>query len=751
MEQFDIRAFCLRLIKNWYWFIIAGIFCTAVAVLRYISTNTRYKVNATLMIRSSSEESPMPQAEMLSMMGFGGAKLVDDEIAILTSRDILIQTIKELDLQTEYMKRHLRRWEPQYPVHHLTVTYPESMTDTIKRTIHIDLKVRRNSYIVKLKYDNFFPKRYKVSSLDDPIETFLGPIKITANVPLEKGSRYLIRTAPLLPLAARYAKNIKATKLKTDSYVIHISTLSDHPKRDIDFINKQIDLYNLDAVIDKNIMATNTAHFIEDRLRLIEKELSDAEQQVEQYKHENQLLSPQTEAQTWFMETNAYRKQLADLHTQLNLIQYVEDFIREEENKGKLIPANLGIADMSLTELITQHNTLVLNKMRIQRTATSSNPVIEQLDSQIEVVQAAILTSIQSARNSLNISIRDLEARNRSAQGALSNTPTIEREYVSISRDKALKEQLYLFLYQKREENALTLASTVMPAKVVDTPKQDPEKANNRLTIILFCICLFSLLLPIGGIYLYDLFNTRIEDENAFQTAITIPYAGALVQNHHGGHIAIRDGEKSVSAELFRGLRSNLKFMLPSDIEHPVILVTSAINGEGKSYVASNLAISLALLKKKVVLVGLDIRKPQLAAYFGLSNQGCLTTFLTDSSYTIDDTILPSGQHANLDIIPAGIVPPNPSELILSERLDGLIKELRKRYDYIILDSAPVALVSDTYMLDRLSDMTLFVSRYQYTTKEQINFLNQIVAQKRLKNMASVLNGVKHAKVGYGY
>ena len=751
MEQFDIRTFCMRLLKNWYWFIIAGIFCTLVAVWHYLSTTTRFRVDSTLMIRSSDDEHSMPQAEMLTMMGLGGMKQIDDEIAILTSNDILMQAIRELDLQTEYRKRDKMRWVGQYPTHDLTLLHAPLMTDTLTKSIKVSVKVRKNDILVKVKYGFFTSSRHKLKRIDEPFISCVGPLQLVANVPLEQGDKYKLRTAPLLPLAASYKERIKAAKLKSESNIITLTAQTDMPDREVRFINKQIELYNMDAVIDKNIMASNTAAFIEERLKLIAVELSEAEEQVEQYKQDKQLLSPSAEAQLWFAESNSYRRQLAELNTQMNLIQYVEDFIRQQDNNDALIPANLGIADHSLAGVIGEYNALVLHKLRIRRTATADNPILAQLDSQIELMRSTILSSIQSARNSLNISVRDLQSRNQIAQGQMQETPGIEREFVAIRRDKNLKEQLYLYLYQKREENALTLASTVMPAKIVDIPKKYPKPLNHRHIVILFLIAFFTLALPIGGMYLYDLFNTKIDDEKLFEKHIRIPYAGALIQNHHGGHFAVQEGVNSVSAELFRGLRTNLRFLQPQGVEHPVILVTSSINSEGKSYVATNLAMSLSLIKKKVVLVGLDIRKPQLAAYFGLSNPGCLTSYLADDSYSIDDTIMPSGKHPNLDIIPAGIVPPNPSELMLSNRLDELIAELKKRYDYIIIDSAPIALVSDTFMLDRICDMTLYVSRFQYTTKELVDFLNQIAEQKRLKNMAAVLNGVKRARVGYGY
>jgi capsular exopolysaccharide synthesis family protein len=247
------------------------------------------------------------------------------------------------------------------------------------------------------------------------------------------------------------------------------------------------------------------------------------------------------------------------------------------------------------------------------------------------------------------------------------------------------------------------------------------------------------------------MFNNKIsEDSVEFEKLVGLPFGGVLVQNHHGNHIAVRDGENSASAELFRSLRSNIKFVIPSEEKHPVILVTSSINGEGKSYVATNLAISLSLLKKKVALVGLDIRKPMLAHYLNLPSKGCLTSYLSDSAYNVDDLIVKS-DFENLDILPAGVIPPNPSELLQSQRLDELFSALRKRYDYVIIDSAPVAMVSDTFLLNRIATITVFVSRTNYTTTDLAKGIQQIQEQDRLPNIITVLNGVKANNVGYGY
>jgi capsular exopolysaccharide synthesis family protein len=290
-----------------------------------------------------------------------------------------------------------------------------------------------------------------------------------------------------------------------------------------------------------------------------------------------------------------------------------------------------------------------------------------------------------------------------------------------------------------------------MPAKVIATPQMNPNPVNPSMKLYVLICLIFGMAIPFGCMLVYDVMNNRLSsDAKDLERRLNIPLGGMLVQNHRGEHIAVRDGENSVSAELFRTLRTNIRFMQPVDTACPVMLVTSSINGEGKSYVATNLAISMALLGKKVALVGLDIRKPMLAHYLQLPSQGCLTSYLADSAYDIGDVIVPTNIK-NLDALPAGIIPPNPSELLQSDRLTILFEELRKRYDCVIVDSAPVAMVSDTFLLNRMADMTIYVTRANYTTFDLIDFLNQTHAQERLPRMVAVLNGVDAKQVGYGY
>lgn len=751
-QEIDIRMWCIRILKNWYWILLSCILFGAWGVYTYLSTTPRHTVDAKIMIRTSDSDSPLPQMEMLAMMGMGGMKQVEDEVAILTSRDILTQVVRDLDLQNEYRKKRKLRWEGQYPSHDLVMVYPETFLDTIKRTVRLEMKVRKNDYLVKVRYGqrwNF--SRHKVKDVTVPFETCAGKIAINFNKPLEKGDKYRVVTMPMLPAVDKYTQTIAASPLKKESNVIVISTSTDMPQRAIDFINKEIDFYNLDAVVDKNIMASNTAAFIEERLRLIEDELAVAESNLEQYKERNGIVDLITEAELYLHEGSEYKKQAVEIETQLNLVKYIGEYVSDETNKNSLIPANLGIEDPALIALVTEYNQLLLNRMRVQRTATTNNPVLSQMDLQLAVLRENIISSISSISNTLSIAKENIDKQFGKIESMRYGLPSQERQFVEVVRTKELKEQLYLFLYEKREENALTLASTVMPAKVIATPQMNPTPSAPNLKMIAMICLVLGVCFPIGIIYLYHFFNNKISDDSKdLERRIKVPFGGVLVQNHHGEHVAVREGVNSASAELFRLLRTNIHFMLPPNTSNPVILVTSNINGEGKSYVATNMAMSLALLGKKVALVGLDIRKPMLAQYLNLPSQGLLTSYLSDSDYTLEDVTIPSGT-PGLDILPAGIVPPNPNELLMGERLDQLFAELRQRYDYIVVDSAPVALISDTFQLNRVADMTVYVCRARYTTFDLIDFLNNVHEQKRLPNIVTVLNGVNASKAGYGY
>ena len=768
-QEIDVRAWLIRILKNWYWFLLSAIIFVFIGIYHFFSSTYKFEVKSEIMLRDADTGNAFVQPEMLELLGMNGGKFIDDEISVLTSRDIVSSIISDLDLQVEYRKKVGLRMVGQYPNGDFRLVQPPMLLDTLSRFVKLNIKVRKNDFVVRVKYgrDKY---KYVVTDLEQPIETRIGTLAFDVLRPdkIKTDNRYEIIIYPLPSAVDFYKGCIQVASAKKDSKVILISSTTDIPLRSKDFIQKLIEAYNLDAIADKNVMAENTSAFIEERLHVIEHELMQAEENAVQYQEKYGILDPEIEAELFLSENVEYRKRMIEIETQLSLINYLCEFLEKETNNDYLLPAtfnttmpqqhvdqmmpsNVGIADAALIAAIEEYNTLMLKRMRIERTAKDENPMKGQLDEQLLILRANIVMTMKNMRETLLLSKKDLDNRFAVADELRSKMPEQVKDYEKMVREKKFRQELYLYLCQKKEENAMLKAATVMPAKIITKPQVNPNSVSPKLNVILVLFLIIGLAFPIGVIFLYDLINERIpHDAKELEKILKVPFAGVLVRNHHGEHIAVREGENSVSAELFRTLRTNIRFMQPVSAQCPVILVTSSINSEGKSYVATNLAISMALLGKKVALLGLDIRKPMLADYLNLPTQGCLTSYLSDESYTLEDAVVASSVK-NLDIFPAGIIPPNPSELLQGDRLDMLFTELRKRYDCVVVDSAPVALVSDTFLLNRVADMTVYVTRANYTTFDLIDFLNQTHEQQRLPKIVAVLNGVDAKKIGYGY
>lgn len=748
-NEIDVRKIVRVVLEHWWWFAIGVVFFLLLGMAYYVRKSPSWTTDASIMLRQGDMMSE--KMDPMAMLGLGGNAQTEDELVVFSSRGLIAQSIDALNLWEYSFVKDGVRWKGEFRNPALTIDYINLTEDASMSPFTVTVKATKSGYKVKTKLGYFTRSTSRVETLDEPIETAVGTIRIHANRPLSQDTTYKVVHKRHELVVSDYRQLLKVAQHKKESNIIDLAMKSPMPDRDKAFLYQVIEQYNMNALVDKNMIASNTAAFIDERLRIITEELGDAEKAVSEYKEKNNIAHLETQAQLYLHASRAEQSAIAEIETQLSLVDYVDEFLRDDTKRNNLIPANIGITDASLGSSLSQYNALLLQRMRIQRTATDSNPVVEQLDQQLSSMRQNIIATIRSVRESLQIRLNGLQAQESKINRQIKNAPEQEREYVRVVRDLKIKEKLYLFLYEKREENSLMLAATTIPAKILDMPQRDVRSRSPQLRNLLIICLFFGLMIPAGLLYLYKLFNDKIDDVKEYEQRFKAPVLGQIVENSRHAHIAIREGESTVSAELFRLIRTNLRFMLPAETKAPVILVTSSINGEGKSYVSSNTALSLALLGKKVALVGLDIRKPMLATYFNLNTKGHLTDYLAEPDVTIDDIIVPSGEHKNLDLIPCGAIPPNPSELLQTERLDALFAELRKRYDYIIVDTAPVALVSDTFLLDRIADMTIFVCRYKYTSMEMIDYINQVVEQKRMHNVAGVLNGVKGLRAGYGY
>lgn len=749
IQEFDYIRLIFHCLHKWYWFVLCVVLFAGGMTLYLQHKTNVYMIASTIMIRSDNNLSRSSlQTDMMQLMGYQTSKVIADEIEIIRSHTIMEQAVRELNLQTEYRIKRGFRWEGQYPNASIMVTYPEHFLDSLTSTVMIEIERTATDYLMEITYKGATTKVH-VNDLQMPLSTPMGLVTFNECYRLPEGGKVRIQTLPVVHRGNLYLADLSVRTTKQEGNVIQIGMQSDVPNRARDIISKIIELYNLDAVIDKNIMATNTANFINERLQIVEAELDDVEGEVETYMKQNGVTSLSKELSMILQNQNSYQNEISDIETQLNLLDFLAAYLNEETNKESLIPSNFGVKDASLNSLISDYNTKMLYRMKIGRSATENSPLYVQVDEQLATLRNAILVSVSNIRQGLVIKKKDLAKLDKDVTTQIHKIPERERRYVEIKRQQEIKEKLYIYLYQKREENAMTLASTVMPAKTIDPPIRRGLIAPHSKRLMLIAIAL-GLGLPFLIIFLLDYLNDEVKDQREFQSIVKAPFLGHVMYSPSENVIAVDGHNNSAQAELFRTLRTNLRFMLP-DKQSPIILVTSALNGEGKSYVAINIAASLALLKKKVVIVGLDIRKPTLSQYLHIDFKGHLTSFLLDPTIPIDDLIIQSGAVDNLDVMPSGAIPPNPGELIQSPRMELLFNALKERYDYIIVDTSPLYLVSDTFHLDKFADMTIFVTRANYISREMLPYIQDIYEQKKMHNMACILNASSGGKRGYGY
>lgn len=748
-DTINLRELIEKHLKKWPWFLVSIIFCFIIAIFYLKIAHPKYQVQATILLRNQNTTPELSNMTLFNNVGLMGiSKEVEDEIQVLSSKTLIKQVIDSLEIQTEYYIKNGLRYDEIYPETPIKLVVTENFIDSLKYPLTLQLKRTKKGYSINLKYGKKIKKKYELSQLSGSFSTPLGELKLLEIKPLENGELIKIITYPQRMLLAKYSSTITAATVNKNSNVISITTVSASPKKAEVILNKLIELYNLDATFDKNMVLSNSADFIENRLKLIGGELLDVELNVENYKKKNNLTDISSEAQLYLETASDYQKKLVEIETQINLISYVENYLTDDSSQFELLPINIGIQDVALVKLIDDYNLALLERTKILRSSNKNNPVIAQMEQQINGLKQTIISSIKNINNSLKISKNNLLKQESEFISKIKGIPTQERQYLEIKRQQQIKEELYLFLLQKREENALNLASTIPSARIIDAAYTGNLVAPRRLIIFLIALIL-GIAFPVGIIYLKEILNNTITDRKEFQKLIQVPYLGSIGLTKELDKIVVQEGKTAPIAEMFRLIRTNLQFMLP-DKKSPVILITSTISGEGKTFIAVNLAMSFALMKKKVILIGLDIRNPMLDEYLQLPKDKGITIFLSDSNCQIKDIIHPSIIHPYLDVIMAGPIPPNPAELLMNSRLDELIDELRKQYDYIILDTSPIGIVSDTFLLDRISDINICVARQNYSPREVCHLINTTYESKKFKNMAVILNGTDNIS-SYGY
>lgn len=777
-SSFSIKTLYTMLILNWQWFILSLIVCLGCAMVYLKYKSPTYQVSVKMLVKDENNKMGRSgNTQMLSNMqdlGFiSNSNGIDNEIEIINSNILACEAVKGLKLYVEYkkigrIKNHLIYKEQPYNVD----IDPASLDNMDKTMLPINMTMKQEGKTILVEGLAYQTKKGEtkvqkkpfnatISLLPATIKTAAGTLTITRNYAPEaldflKQSDMDITILPPSAVAARYngAMSVEPTS-KTTSIAL-ISVLDKNRERAQDFLQQLVICYNRQANTDKNEIAEKTEAFINGRLEKINAELGMTEGEMERYKKRNNLTQLKLDATQTLEQTSEYSTKLSDANSQIQLLDYLREYVDDPKNKFQIIPSNVGLKDVASTNLINTFNQAVLDRNRLLRSSSEIAPQVQTLTATLEELQKSVRIALTQARHSADIQRQGIQSQYALYQNKVSSTPEQERILTQIGRQQEVKSGLYLMLLQKREENSISLAATADKGKLIDKPSFG-GKVSPKGSMIMLIALVLGIGLPFGILYLIQLLHYKIEGHEDVQKLTKLPIvadvAVASDSAKTAAGIVVKENQNNQIDEIFRSMRTNIQFMLKE--KQKVILFTSSTSGEGKTFNAANLAVSFALLGKKVLLMGLDIRKPALGKLFNLPERNIGITALLSkeqiSEADINSQIQHSGINDNLDVMMAGPIPPNPTELLARESLGKIVEKLHGMYDYIIMDTAPVGLVTDTLQVGKYADVTVYVCRADYTPKSSFSLVNELANENKLPQMCIILNGVDMSKKKYRY
>ena len=764
---FNLAALWKIVVLHWYWIVLSTIVALGAAFSYLKYTRPVYASNMKILVKDEDSRSRMYRGGQLALESMGvisNSNGFDNELEILTSSNISQRVIKSLKLYVSYELDGRLRNHELYKNNPYIVDMPENQLVDLHSLIQ--LKIDRQGDGVHVAGEIYVPRSKEpilfersVKELPGSFNTPVGTITLQRNpgVGAELPEKAMYATIMPLEYAAKaYGSHLSVSASSKTTTVAVLNYLDTQPERAIDYLNELFRSYNEDANEDKNEVALKTEEFLKNRISAIREELDATESNLESYKKKNELINLTNDASNALNKLTEYQKEQVELETQLNLVTALLDYVDDPRNAFNVVPSNLGLKDADMSNLLNKYNDYVLQRNRLLKSSSPENPYVKRLTAQLEEMWPTIRLSLKSVRENILTQKRSAEDQYNLFSRRVGEAPTQERSLNNIIRQQEIKVELYLMLLQKREENYISLNSTAAKARVIDDPRSTGQVSPKTKVILLGALVL-GLCFPVGLIYLLGLLRYRIEGREDVEMLTKIPVLAdiPLAPKSLDGELslAVRENSNDMMEEAFRGLRTNLRFVL-SEKEN-VIACTSCIPGEGKTFISTNLAMSLALLGKRVIIVGLDIRKPRLVKLFGLSSDHRgITTFLSSDSgdfQDLDKQIHHAVLNPNLDVLPAGVIPPNPGELISREQLDHAIALLREHYDYVIVDTPPVGLVSDTLSAARVADMTIMVCRADYSPRNNFQLINALHHDNKMPKITLVLNGIDLKKRKYGY
>ncbi|KQM69556.1 tyrosine protein kinase [Pedobacter sp. Leaf216] len=748
----DFAETITRFAKNWHYFLISILVSMAAVYTFLYITPPKYKVSSTLLISDDKNGAAMSNSTAFSDLNmFQTVKTVDNEIEILRSRDLIFKVLKKLKLETSYFKKQGFREKELYgKTAPIVVTAISLKNGAYARKINVSY-LDEISYLFQdslstniVKYgDTIHNKNYAVKIDKGPaFGTEFGKIRLQFKNLYKMTEAYSLVSLKIVPVVK-------------DANTITISLNDAVPQRGIDILNDLIETYNINNVNNKNAIARNTIKFIDNRLKYLVADLSGTEEDVESYKQQNRVTDINMDAQMNAARSGEYNQLLENSSVQLRILQSIEGYFKGRQSQFTLAPSAMGLKDPILNSLISKFNDLQLERNRMLRTANAENPLVLNLTEQLATLKNNILENLSSIKQGFVIERSNLRANYSQFDSKIKSVPTIERGLIERSREQSVKSGLYKYLLQKREETALSLSATVPTSQVVDKPAYNTIPDSPKQPLLYLCGFIFGFFVPAGAIYVKGLFNNKVQDASTIELT-GAKMLGELSHNLDKSTIVFQKDNRSTISELFRYIRMNLGLM-SNNIENRVMLVTSSMKGEGKTFFSVNLATTLGMLDKKVVVLEFDLRKPDLLNKVGLKQTKGLTDYLISDSVFLEDIIKPTAVSDHVSVIGCGKSPENPSEVMMSPKMDLLFDELKERFDYIIIDTSPVGQVADAFSLAEYADVSIYLVRYNYTNKYQLAILKDICDNNKLKNPMVVFNDAKREKNqkysygGYGY
>lgn len=759
---FDYKAFFFKLLMYWPW--IVG--CVAVFLIGaffYLKTLTPlYTVSSSVLIKDNNGKTGGNEAS-LADLGFvtSSTQNFDNELEILRSRTLLKKVVTALDLYIDY------RVPGQFRDTELYKQSPVKVWVTPEEAEQIGYaKVEMNFQDGKLYTATVLHQGQKwekeIQNLPAVFSTPVGVFTFSAADSTWQDATAvpeLIEATVLSPNAATasFRGRLSVVPSNKSTTIALLSLTDSQVARGTDFLNKLVAVYNEEGNNDKNEVAAKTAEFINERIHLINEELGTTESQLASFKQRAGVVDVTADATQAAGEQANYERAYAENEVQISLVEHLKNHIQNEANQYEVIPANIGLNNSDLNSVVQNYNQMLIERKRLLRTSHEDNPAVQSLNASIEVMRKSVMGAIQTAEKGLLINRQALEAQTRKYAGKVSDAPVQEKEYLSMSRQQEIQANLYLMLLQKREENNITLASTANNARIIDEPLAGSQIFPTPSQTYMMAFIL-GLILPVGVIFVWGLLQFKIQTRSDVEKITNLPIVGDIPLTEEASHnaIVVRENRNELMEEVFRAVRTNIQYMLTEG--QKVILFTSTTSGEGKSFNAGNLACSFAFMGKKVVIVGLDIRKPGLNKVFHLSHREAgISQYLADPEHTdLRSLCQVSPISENLYILPGGTIPPNPTELVARKSLDMAIDILKQHFDYVILDTAPIGMVTDTQLVARVADLSVYVCRSNYTAKSEFKLINELKQDGKLPHPCILLNGIDMSKrttgsyYGYG-